>query len=66
MRCSLGVPVFLVPSHLPLHAHEQAHSPRLWLEIGQGIVGDTPRHSANCWSSRRRNEGFYSLANCQQ
>jgi hypothetical protein len=42
MRCSLGVPIFLVLSYLPLHAQEQADSPRLWLEIGQGIVCDTP------------------------
>jgi hypothetical protein len=61
MRCSLGVPIFLVLSHLPLHAQEQANSPRLWLEIGQSLVCDTPRHSAICWSSRRRNGGFHSL-----
>jgi hypothetical protein len=42
MRCSFGVPVFLALSCLPLHAQEQAPSPRLWLEIGQGIVCDTP------------------------
>src|SRR5258708_37227676 len=42
MRCSLGVSIFLVLSCLPLHAQEQANSPRLWLEIGQGIVCDTP------------------------
>src|SRR5580692_8208761 len=41
MRCSLGVAIFLALSCLPLHAQEQANSPRLWLEIGQGIVCDT-------------------------
>ena len=38
----MGVPIFLVLSGLSLHAREQANSPRLWLEIGQGIVCDTP------------------------
>ena|ERR1700732_372248 len=42
MRRSLGVPVFLALSCLPLHAQEQANSPRRWLEIGQGIVCNTP------------------------
>jgi hypothetical protein len=42
MRSSLGVPTFLVVSYLPLHSQEQANSPRLWLEIGQGTVCDTP------------------------
>jgi hypothetical protein len=42
MRCLLGVPIFLVLSYLPLHAQEQAHRPQFWLEIGQGIVCDTP------------------------
>ena len=42
MRCSLGVSIFLVLSCLPLHAQKQANSPRRWLEIGQGIVCDTP------------------------
>jgi hypothetical protein len=41
MRCSLGVAIVLALSCLPLHAQEQANSPRLWLEIGQGIVCDT-------------------------
>ena len=42
MRCSLGVSIFLALSCLPLHAQEQANSPRRWLEFGQGIVCDTP------------------------
>jgi hypothetical protein len=42
MRCSSGVSVFLALSCLPLHAEEQANSPRRWLEFGQGIVCDTP------------------------
>jgi hypothetical protein len=42
MRCSLGFSIFLVLSCLPLHAQEQADSPRRWLEFGQGIVCDTP------------------------
>ncbi len=42
MRCSLRVSIFLVLSCLPLHAQEQANSPRRWLEFGQGIVCDTP------------------------
>jgi hypothetical protein len=42
MRYALGVPIFLVLSCLPLHAQEQADSPRRWLEVGQGIVCDTP------------------------
>ena len=42
MRCSLGVSIFLALSCLPLHAEEQADSPRRWLEFGQGIVCDTP------------------------
>lgn len=42
MRCSLGVSIFLMLSCLPLHAQEQANSPRRWLELGQGIVCDTP------------------------
>jgi hypothetical protein len=42
MCSSLGVPIFLVVSYLPLHAPEQPNSPRLWLEIGQGIVCDIP------------------------
>src|SRR5260370_42596795 len=42
MRCALGVSIFLVLSCLPLHAQEQANSPRRWLEVGQGIVCDTP------------------------
>ena len=42
MRCLLGVSIFLALSCLPLHAEEQANSPRRWLEIGQGIVCDTP------------------------
>jgi hypothetical protein len=42
MRCSLGVSIFLALSCLPLHAEEQANSPRRWLEFGQGIVCDTP------------------------
>jgi hypothetical protein len=42
MRCSLGVPIFLVLSCLPLHAQEQPNSPRRWLEVGQAIVCDTP------------------------
>jgi hypothetical protein len=42
MRCSMGVPIFLVLSCLPLHAQEQADSPRRWLEVGQGIICDTP------------------------
>ena len=41
MRCSLGVSTFLALSCLPLHAQEQAQSPRRWLEFGQGIVCDT-------------------------
>ena len=41
MRCSLGVSILLALSCLPLHAQEQAHSPRRWLEFGQGIVCDT-------------------------
>jgi hypothetical protein len=43
MRCSLGVSMFLVLSSLPLHAQEQADSPRRWLEVGQGLVCDTPK-----------------------
>ena len=43
MRCSLGVPIFLALSCLPLHAEEQADSPRRWLEVGQGLVCDTPK-----------------------
>jgi hypothetical protein len=43
MRCSLGVSIFLVLSCLPLHAQEQADSPRRWLEVGQGLVCDTPK-----------------------
>ena len=42
MRCSSGVSIFLVLSCLPLHAQEEASSPRRWLEFGQGIVCDTP------------------------
>jgi hypothetical protein len=42
MRCSSGVSIFLALSCLPLHAEEQANSPRRWLEVGQGIVCDTP------------------------
>jgi hypothetical protein len=42
MRCSLGVSIFLALSCLPLHAQEQANSPRRWLEFGQGIVCDAP------------------------
>jgi hypothetical protein len=42
MHCSLGVSIFLVLSCLPLHAEEQADSPRHWLEVGQGLVCDTP------------------------
>ena len=42
MRRSSGVSIFLVLSCLPLHAEEQADSPRRWLEFGQGIVCDTP------------------------
>jgi hypothetical protein len=42
MRCSLEVSIFLVLSCLPLHAQEQADSPRRWLEFGQGIICDTP------------------------
>jgi hypothetical protein len=42
MRCSSGVSIFLVLSCLPLRAQEQADSPRRWLEVGQGIVCDTP------------------------
>jgi hypothetical protein len=42
MRYSLGIPIFLVLSCLPLHAQEQANSPRRWLEVGQGIFCDTP------------------------
>jgi hypothetical protein len=34
--------MILVLSCLPLHAQEQANSPRRWLEVGQGIVCDTP------------------------
>jgi hypothetical protein len=41
MHCSLGVPIFLALSCLPLHAQEEANSPRRWLEFGQGIVCDT-------------------------
>jgi hypothetical protein len=32
----------LVLSCLPLHAQEQADSPRRWLEVGQGIVCNLP------------------------
>jgi len=42
MRCSLAASIFLALSCLPLHAEEQANSPRRWLEFGQGIVCDTP------------------------
>jgi hypothetical protein len=42
MRCSFGVSVFLLLSCLPLHAQEQANAPRHWLEVGQGLVCDTP------------------------
>jgi hypothetical protein len=42
MRCSSGVSIFIALSCLPLHAQEQASSPRRWLEFGQGIVCDTP------------------------
>src|SRR5260370_25266750 len=42
MRCALGVSIFLVLSCLPLHAQEQANSPRRWLEVGQGLVCNTP------------------------
>jgi hypothetical protein len=42
MRCALGVSIFLALSCLPLHAEEQANSPRRWSEFGQGIVCDTP------------------------
>ncbi|HEY3642836.1 MAG TPA: hypothetical protein VGL31_17220 [Xanthobacteraceae bacterium] len=42
MRCSFGVSVFLLLSCLPLHAQEQANAPRRWLEVGQGLVCDTP------------------------
>jgi hypothetical protein len=42
MRYLLPVSIFLVLSYLPLHAQEQAHWPRFWLEIGQGMVCDTP------------------------
>lgn len=41
MRCSL-VSIILVLSCLPLHAQEQASSPRRWLEFGRGVVCDTP------------------------
>ena len=39
-----GVAIFLVLSCLPLHAQQQdqANSPRHWLEVGQGLVCDTP------------------------
>jgi hypothetical protein len=43
MRYSLGVSIFLALSGLPLHAQEQADSPRRWLEVGQGLVCDTPK-----------------------
>ena len=42
MRYSFGVSIFLALSCLPLHAQEQANSPRRWLEVGQGLVCDTP------------------------
>jgi hypothetical protein len=42
MRCSLGVSVLLALSCLPLRAQDGANSPRRWLEVGQGIVCDTP------------------------
>jgi hypothetical protein len=42
MRRSFGVSIFLLLSGLPLHADEQANAPRRWLEVGQGIVCDTP------------------------
>ena len=42
MHYSFGVSIFLVLSCLPLHAQEQADSPRRWLEVGQGLVCDTP------------------------
>jgi hypothetical protein len=42
MRRSSGVSIFLMLSCLPLHAQEQANSPRRWLEVGQGIICDTP------------------------
>jgi hypothetical protein len=42
MRCSFAVSIFLVLWCLPLHAEEQEDSPRRWLEVGQGLVCDTP------------------------
>jgi hypothetical protein len=42
MRCSLGVSVLLALSCLPLRAQDGANSPRRWLDVGQGIVCDTP------------------------
>jgi hypothetical protein len=42
MRRSLGVSVLLALSCLPLRAQDGASSPRRWLEVGQGIVCDTP------------------------
>jgi hypothetical protein len=42
MRYFFGVSIFLVLSCLPLQAEEQADSPRRWLEVGQGLVCDTP------------------------
>jgi hypothetical protein len=42
MRCSLGVSIVLLLSCLPLFAQEQANSPRRWLEVGQGVICDTP------------------------
>src|SRR5260370_31710792 len=42
MRCALGVSIFLVLSCLRRDAQAQAMSPRRWLEVGQGIVCDTP------------------------
>jgi hypothetical protein len=43
MRYSFGVSIFLLLSCLPIHAQEQADSPRRWLEVGQGLVCDTPQ-----------------------
>ena len=42
MHIPSGFPLFLVLSCLPLHAQEQADSPRRWLEVGQGVVCDSP------------------------
>jgi hypothetical protein len=37
-----GFALFFALSCLPLQAQEQADSPRRWLEVGQGIVCDSP------------------------